>query len=415
MNNQSGNQYFCDQCDAKFYKKRELDSHKSLVHIENKPHMCPICSLSFVSNYRLQLHNESVHEKKKPYKCSSCGFRCSLKGSMTKHIAKVHEGANIEIIYLGDNPYKCANCDFSTAMKSNLTKHIEEVHDGRQDWNCELCDSTFTNRSNLNSHVRQVHEGKKRKKKSRICKLQEKSVKVDDGKSNVFCDYCGSNFSNQSNLNAHIRQVHEGKKRIKGKSEISADQVNLIGHLIDEDQEEDHIDDFDNTDNFESEYNSNLPVSNEQETSDHEVGYAHQKSSVHDRIKLFECTHESCESNFSNQSNLNAHICQVHEGKKRKNTWNYKEKLCQCTFCDYTCSNPSNMRTHVSVVHEGNKPFKCEICDYSCGIKSNLKKHMAQVHKQSNEPKINKAPIMPFLFGGINHVKPIELTKIKKD
>ena len=191
--------------------------------------MCPICGLSFGSNHRLKMHNESVHEKKKPYKCSSCGYRSSLKGSMTKHIAKVHEGANIKIIYLGDNPYKCVNCDFSTAVKSDLTKHIDEVHDGN--WCCELCDSTFTNRSNLNSHVRQVHEGKKRKKK----------------------------------------------------------------------------------------------------------------------------------------------------------------------------------------VHEENKPFKCEICDYSCGVKSSLKKHMAHVHKQSNGPKINKAPIMPFLFGGINHVKPFELTKIEKD
>ena len=236
INNQFGKYYFCDQCDAKFYKKYELDSHKSLVHIENKPHMCPICGLSFNSNHRLKLHKESVHEKKKPYKCSSCGYRSSLKGSMTKHIAKVHEGANIKIIYLGDNPYKCVNCDFSTAVKSNLTKHIDEVHDGN--WCCELCDSAFTNRSNLNSHVKQVHEGKKRKKK----------------------------------------------------------------------------------------------------------------------------------------------------------------------------------------VHEENKPFKCEMCDYSCGVKSSLKKHMSHVHKQSNRPKIktnrpkiNKAPIMPFLFGGINHVKPIELTKIEKD
>ena len=320
INNQFGKYYFCDQCDAKFYKKHELDSHKSLVHIENKPHMCPICGLSFNSNHRLKLHKESVHEKKKPYKCSSCGYRSSLKGSMTKHIDKVHEGANIKIIYLGDNPYKCVNCDFSTAMKSNLTKHVDEVHDGN--WCCELCDSTFTNRSNLNSHVRQVHEGKKRKKKSQICKPQEKSVKVDDGKSNVVCDYCGSDFSNQSNLYAHIRQVHEGKKRLKRKSVISPHQENLI----DEDQEENCIDDFDNTDNFESEYDSNLPISNVQESSDHEVRYAHKKSSVHDGKKL-----------------------------------------------------------------------------------------LAQVQKHSNKPKISKAPITPFLFGGINHVKPIELTKIEKD
>ena len=64
------------------------------------------------------------------------------------------------------------------------------------------------------------------------------------------------------------------------------------------------------------------------------------------------------------------------------------------------------------MVHEGIKPFECEICGYTFGIKSDLKEHMDSVHKQFNEPKTNKAPIMPFFFGGINHFKPIELNKI---
>ena len=73
------------------------------------------------------------------------------------------------------------------------------------------------------------------------------------------------------------------------------------------------------------------------------------------------------------------------------------------------------MRSHVTVVHEGIKPHKCAICDYTCGSKSSLRKHVAAVHEESSKPKNEKGPIMPFLFGGINHVKPIQLTKIGWD
>jgi hypothetical protein len=41
-----------------------------------------------------------------------------------------------------------------------------------------------------------------------------------------------------------------------------------------------------------------------------------------------------------------------------------------------------------------------------------LKLIMASVHKESSKPKTENGPIVPFLFGGINHVKPIQLTKI---
>ena len=79
-------------------------------------------------------------------------------------------------------------------------------------------------------------------------------------------------------------------------------------------------------------------------------------------------------------------------------------------------------------VHEKQKPFKCSVCDYKAGIKGNVTKHIQKQHfgegdvlcekkdKQYNEPKPKRdAPIMPFLFGGINHVRPIELTKIGQD
>ena len=75
------------------------------------------------------------------------------------------------------------------------------------------------------------------------------------------------------------------------------------------------------------------------------------------------------------------------------------------------------MKSHITVVHEGNNErFQCEICEYTTGVKSSLKKHMYS-HEEPKDNKTQKesGPIMPFLFGGINHVKPIQLTKIGWD
>ena len=37
---------------------------------------------------------------------------------------------------------------------------------------------------------------------------------------------------------------------------------------------------------------------------------------------------------------------------------------------------------------------------------------MESVHEESSKQRTENGPIVPFLFGGINHVKPIHLTKI---
>merc|ERR1712062_253756 len=106
-----------------------------------------------------------------------------------------------------------------------------------------------------------------------------------------------------------------------------------------------------------------------------------------------------CGRSFEFNNKLQIHIETVHE------TFNKGKIAMKCTHCDYTCINPANMNNHVSTIHEGIRPFNCELCDFSCAGKGSLKKHMATVHEPPKEAE--KAPLMPFLFGGINHAKPI--------
>ena len=120
--------------------------------------------------------------------------------------------------------------------------------------------------------------------------------------------------------------------------------------------------------------------------------------SVHSGHKPHMCAF--CGHSFEFNNKLQIHIETVHQ------TFNKGKMSIKCTECEYTCINPANMKNHITVVHDGIKPHQCELCDFSCASKSSLKKHVEAVHEKPKED-LEKAPLMPFLFGGINHAKPI--------
>ena len=85
---------------------------------------------------------------------------------------------------------------------------------------------------------------------------------------------------------------------------------------------------------------------------------------VHDKIKDFKCN--LCEYKCSTNGILKTHVKMVH----------YKIKDFKCTKCDYSCSTKSNLKIHVKQVHDKIKDFKCTLCDYSCTTNGNLNIHI---------------------------------------
>ena len=51
-----------------------------------------MCDKAFAQRNKLRDHISNIHERNKPFKCSACDYKAGLKGNLTKHIDKVHEG-----------------------------------------------------------------------------------------------------------------------------------------------------------------------------------------------------------------------------------------------------------------------------------------------------------------------------------
>ena len=105
----------CNNCDASFSQKRKLNRHigflvcinrqavscrKEALPIKKKPfkcnkgknyYKCNDFNASFSQKGDLNRHVISVHEGKKPFKCNVCDACFSHKGKLNKHIKSFHE------------------------------------------------------------------------------------------------------------------------------------------------------------------------------------------------------------------------------------------------------------------------------------------------------------------------------------
>mmetsp|Transcript_12431 Transcript_12431/g.25298 ORF Transcript_12431/g.25298 Transcript_12431/m.25298 type:complete len:295 (-) Transcript_12431:130-1014(-) len=143
----------------------------------------------------------------------------------------------------------------------------------RQTFVCEICDKEFDRKSNMNKHIRHVHE----KLRPYICRL------------------CGKKFGQKSSIDKHVIVVHE-KRRI---------------HKCD-----------------------------------------------------------LCGSRFGQVGDLNVHVRTVHE----------KKRPYGCATCGATFGLRSHLNKHLRVVHERQRPHSCTICSASFGEKSDLRKHEKSLH-----------------------------------
>ncbi|XP_071543234.1 uncharacterized protein [Panulirus ornatus] len=79
----------CDECDARFTRKGDVERHKRLVHKNQKPFKCQKCNREFSDRKNLKAHLQN-HDKAIYYVCSTCGFKFGKREYYENHIRYIH-------------------------------------------------------------------------------------------------------------------------------------------------------------------------------------------------------------------------------------------------------------------------------------------------------------------------------------
>ncbi|XP_042209829.1 uncharacterized protein LOC121857755 isoform X1 [Homarus americanus] len=79
----------CDECEARFTRKGDVERHKRLVHKNQKPFKCQKCTRDFSDRKNLKAHLQN-HDKAIYYACSTCGFKFGKREYYENHIRYIH-------------------------------------------------------------------------------------------------------------------------------------------------------------------------------------------------------------------------------------------------------------------------------------------------------------------------------------
>jgi len=181
-------------------KKREslieFHNHYQLMHT---PIQCPKCGKQCPNRSALNKHI-IVHDenREKNVLCTLCGMKFHLKGTLSQHMRRVHEGQT----------FKCDQCPKIFKSTSQLRDHIENKHT-EITYTCATCGKTCQSRWLWKSHMR-IHTAVKKHACDYCDKLFRSKEKLRDHQSvhtNIKypCTICGSQFSRIPTLKAHMR------------------------------------------------------------------------------------------------------------------------------------------------------------------------------------------------------------------
>lgn len=172
--------------------------------------------------------------------------------------------------YQYDDGLQCDHCTRTFHGKSSLTAHVNAVHrvgqfpssedhlqqhqkpvkhsksaEKEKKYSCVLCQNSFCSQSNLERHKREVQDCKLKRMKIQ----SKKGKKKDSGrKRRKTCEECGKSYSSQRGLKVHVDSVHMGtvypchvcQKNFSQKSNLVA-HLQTQTHLLEEFKEKNDL------------------------------------------------------------------------------------------------------------------------------------------------------------------------------
>ena len=127
----------------------------------------------------------------------------------------VNEFSDANFVDVHESKNEMLSKSAETDIKSEFEKNPLSVK-------CALCDACFSVKTNLNKHIKYVHE-KKKLFKCNICDINFAyrhgmnfhTKSVHEGEKPFKCDVCDYSSARKSHLKAHTQSVHEKKKPFK--------------------------------------------------------------------------------------------------------------------------------------------------------------------------------------------------------
>lgn len=175
----------CTKCDKWQSSDDCLNRHMKLCH-STTPRVrfsCELCSKTFLDRTSVKAHIVIFHHGQRPYVCNLCRKLYTASIDLKRHIDSLHNGIR----------YTCHIWGMSFTTKRYLKTHIESIHKREHTRDCLHCNKKFSLKSNLQRHVKSLHEVNKE----------------------VYqCDLCSKTYSMQSYLTVHRRR-HAAEKRHK--------------------------------------------------------------------------------------------------------------------------------------------------------------------------------------------------------
>ncbi|KAI0186967.1 hypothetical protein EV127DRAFT_437533 [Xylaria flabelliformis] len=200
-------------CGKQFMTATRLRRHQ-LVHQGQDRFRCrdfPPCNQSFRKHQTLQRHIRTEHQNKPAFQCNYkadesspiCGHGFDTAGGLRRHLERDH----------GENRFWCEECaaqedDTGNPKKVGFpTLSLLQAHMKASHTSCMFCGESCNGREDLERHIESDHGNRK--------PIEERKT--------VVCTWpgCTKSFTRTSNLNVHIRSVHEGVSFVCGKCDLS--------------------------------------------------------------------------------------------------------------------------------------------------------------------------------------------------
>ena len=217
----------CNYCNDIFSKKRNLDRHVNILHIEVKT--CTVCSKVFKNK---NIYRQHVKDHAKTYQCDECLVQVTRKVQLKIHKRSKHDPTKLKLV---DGPVKSTN----DSLNTKIGNAIQEEKYG----NIEIARSLYKSLL-LAYDGRDLGTGKI---KRYMAEFEERngnykeSLKILKGFVNkikthqVKCDVCDKEFKSEFSLKRHMHRYHSSDVRcrkcqmeLKGKVALDKHEIDCI-------------------------------------------------------------------------------------------------------------------------------------------------------------------------------------------